>query len=291
MAATVDVPLNTVIADLDEALRRLLRRELERHGFEGVEIAFDAPSKDWSGKLTSPTRRPVPLRPARGHRARLDVADRARAATARRSMSPAAAAARADLRRDGVDEGRRGRAPAALPGALDPVLATAACRRTCWPRARSAPPHGAGGRRDVGRAAARGEGRFLERGRRPVQGLDRLRGPPRRRVRARAPSVARRCGRRRSGRGSPTARRGRSPSCTGSAARCATPRASPCADAWVAVPEIGRCSADGRGRALPLRPDVAGLASARGAHGGGRAGGGQVLGARRCRRPHAEAKK
>ena len=55
MAATVDVPLNTVIADLDEALRRLMRRELERHGFEGVEVAFDAPSKDWSGKLTSPT--------------------------------------------------------------------------------------------------------------------------------------------------------------------------------------------------------------------------------------------
>jgi hypothetical protein len=51
----VDVPLNTAIADLDEALRTLLRRELERHGFEGVEIAFDAPSKEWSGKLTGPT--------------------------------------------------------------------------------------------------------------------------------------------------------------------------------------------------------------------------------------------
>lgn len=55
MALTVDVPLNTVIADLDEALRRLLRRELERHGFDGVEIAFDAPAKEWSGKLTGPT--------------------------------------------------------------------------------------------------------------------------------------------------------------------------------------------------------------------------------------------
>jgi Pvc16 N-terminal domain len=54
MAVVVDVPLNTAIADLDEALRRLLRRELERRGFEGVEIAFDAPSKEWSGKLTSP---------------------------------------------------------------------------------------------------------------------------------------------------------------------------------------------------------------------------------------------
>ena len=55
MALVVQVPLNTVLADLDEALRALLRRELERHGFEGVEIAFDAPSSDWSGSLTGPT--------------------------------------------------------------------------------------------------------------------------------------------------------------------------------------------------------------------------------------------
>jgi hypothetical protein len=55
MSLVVDVPLNTAIADLDEALRSLLRRELKRHGFEGVDVAFDAPSKDWSGKLTNPT--------------------------------------------------------------------------------------------------------------------------------------------------------------------------------------------------------------------------------------------
>jgi hypothetical protein len=55
MARVVDVPLNTAIADLDEALRTLLKRQLDRHGFEGVEIAFDAPSKEWSGKLTGPT--------------------------------------------------------------------------------------------------------------------------------------------------------------------------------------------------------------------------------------------
>jgi hypothetical protein len=54
MALVVQVPLNTVLADLDEALRSLLRRELERHGFEGVEIAFDAPSSDWAGQLTGP---------------------------------------------------------------------------------------------------------------------------------------------------------------------------------------------------------------------------------------------
>jgi Pvc16 N-terminal domain/Carboxypeptidase regulatory-like domain len=55
MTLVVEVPLNTAIADLDEALRSLLRRELKRHGFEGVDVAFDAPSKDWSGKLTNPT--------------------------------------------------------------------------------------------------------------------------------------------------------------------------------------------------------------------------------------------
>ena len=55
MPAVVDVPLNTCLADLDEALRTLLKRELERHGFEGVEVAFDAPATDWSAKLTNPT--------------------------------------------------------------------------------------------------------------------------------------------------------------------------------------------------------------------------------------------
>ncbi len=50
-----DVPLNTSLADLDEALRTLLKRELENHGFDGVEIAFDAPSREWSGKLTGPS--------------------------------------------------------------------------------------------------------------------------------------------------------------------------------------------------------------------------------------------
>jgi hypothetical protein len=52
---TVEVPLNTMLADLDETLRSLLRSELERHGFEGVDIAFDAPSRDWSGQLSKPS--------------------------------------------------------------------------------------------------------------------------------------------------------------------------------------------------------------------------------------------
>jgi Pvc16 N-terminal domain/Carboxypeptidase regulatory-like domain len=55
MALVVAVPLNTMLADLDETLRSLLKRELERHGFDGVEIAFDAPAREWSGQLSSPT--------------------------------------------------------------------------------------------------------------------------------------------------------------------------------------------------------------------------------------------
>jgi hypothetical protein len=54
MATTV-VPLNTMLADLDESIRTMLRRDLERHGFDGVEIVFDAPSKEWSATLSSPT--------------------------------------------------------------------------------------------------------------------------------------------------------------------------------------------------------------------------------------------
>jgi len=54
MNPVVDVPLNTAIADLDEGLRNLLRSDLKRHGFDGVEISFDAPSREWSGKLTGP---------------------------------------------------------------------------------------------------------------------------------------------------------------------------------------------------------------------------------------------
>ena len=52
---TVEVPLNTMLADLDVTLRGLLKDELERHGFEGVDIAFDAPARDWSGQLSKPT--------------------------------------------------------------------------------------------------------------------------------------------------------------------------------------------------------------------------------------------
>jgi hypothetical protein len=55
MPLVVEVPLNTMLADLDETLRVLLKRELARHGFDGVEVAFDAPARDWSSQLSGPT--------------------------------------------------------------------------------------------------------------------------------------------------------------------------------------------------------------------------------------------
>jgi Pvc16 N-terminal domain/Carboxypeptidase regulatory-like domain len=54
VSSVVDVPLNTAIADLDEGLRGLLRSDLGRHGFDRVEISFDAPSREWAARLTGP---------------------------------------------------------------------------------------------------------------------------------------------------------------------------------------------------------------------------------------------
>ena len=34
--------------------RGILKGELEHHGFEGIEIAFDAPTREWSGQLSAP---------------------------------------------------------------------------------------------------------------------------------------------------------------------------------------------------------------------------------------------
>jgi Pvc16 N-terminal domain len=52
---TSSVSLNTSLADLDEALRTLLRRDLAEAGFAGVHVAFDAPDREWAAKLTQPT--------------------------------------------------------------------------------------------------------------------------------------------------------------------------------------------------------------------------------------------
>ena len=32
----------------------MLKEQLERHGFEGIEIAFDAPTREWSSQLSHP---------------------------------------------------------------------------------------------------------------------------------------------------------------------------------------------------------------------------------------------
>jgi hypothetical protein len=55
MGPTISPPLNTMLADVDETLRTLLKRDLGRHGFDGVEIVFDAPTKEWAASLSSPT--------------------------------------------------------------------------------------------------------------------------------------------------------------------------------------------------------------------------------------------
>lgn len=55
MAVAIEVPFNTMLADLDQALASLLRDELGAHGFNGVEIAFEAPTRDWSAGVSTPT--------------------------------------------------------------------------------------------------------------------------------------------------------------------------------------------------------------------------------------------
>ena len=55
MATTIDVPGNTMIADLDVGLRDLLIDQLGRHGFDDVDVVFDTPSSEWASQLTRPT--------------------------------------------------------------------------------------------------------------------------------------------------------------------------------------------------------------------------------------------
>ncbi|MDP2710611.1 MAG: Pvc16 family protein [Solirubrobacteraceae bacterium] len=55
MTTTIDVPVNTMIADLDSGLRDLLIAQLRRHGFDDVDVSFETPTSDWSATLTRPT--------------------------------------------------------------------------------------------------------------------------------------------------------------------------------------------------------------------------------------------
>jgi hypothetical protein len=55
MEVTTNVSLNTSLADLDEALRSLLRRELGQTGFDAVAVAFEAPDREWAASVSQPT--------------------------------------------------------------------------------------------------------------------------------------------------------------------------------------------------------------------------------------------
>ncbi len=55
MSTSIRVPLNTMLADLDETVKALLKREFTGRGFDGVDVAFEAPSKEWSSQLSAPT--------------------------------------------------------------------------------------------------------------------------------------------------------------------------------------------------------------------------------------------
>jgi hypothetical protein len=55
VALVTRVGLNTSLADLDEALRVLLVRELTGTGFDGVAVAFEAPDRDWAARINQPT--------------------------------------------------------------------------------------------------------------------------------------------------------------------------------------------------------------------------------------------
>src|ERR1044072_9021682 len=47
MTTTIDVPVNTMIADLDTGLRDLLIGQLKRHGFDDIDLVFATPTREW----------------------------------------------------------------------------------------------------------------------------------------------------------------------------------------------------------------------------------------------------
>ena len=55
MTTTIDVPSNTMIADLDAGLRELLLAQLRRHGFDDIDVVFETPTSEWASQLTRPT--------------------------------------------------------------------------------------------------------------------------------------------------------------------------------------------------------------------------------------------
>ena len=203
---TVDVPLNTMLADLDETLRALLKTELERHGFEGVDIAFDAPAREWSGQLSKPTvniflydlREAEGLRTSEWSRIHRD----GRTFEGRPPMVMECSYAVTAWTQAVEDEHRLLSQVLAIFYAY-PEIPQAALNGRLANGSQSVAdqgPHRSGQGREVG---------LLERDRRPVQGFARLRRAAFGRLRSQARARARKSARRPCARGSRTARRAR----------------------------------------------------------------------------------
>ena len=168
--------------------------ELERHGFEGVDIEFDAPSREWSGQLSKPTVNLFlyDLREAESaaHRAsgRGPRSSNGRRVETRPPMVMECSYAVTAWTQAVEDEHRLLSQVLAIlfayPAAPRGAPERAARRRLAAVADQG--PHRAGQGREVG---------LLERGRRPVQGLARLRRAALGRVRGAASSVARRSAR------------------------------------------------------------------------------------------------
>ena len=232
---SVEVPLNTMLADLDETLREMLKGELERHGFEGIEIAFDAPTREWSGQLSQPS---VNLFL---YDLRESEEQRPSGWTDAQSATTVVEARAADgdgglLRDHRVGAGRRGRAPAALAGARGALRLPRAAGGVLDGRLRN-------GSQPLPIKAKVGQAKgdkadFWTRGRRPVQGVARLRGAPRRRVRrlAREPAGPHADDPHAALDGPPRA----VVEMHRSGGTVAGADGEPVADAWVTLPEIGR---------------------------------------------------
>ena len=234
-----------MLADLDETVRGMLKEQLERHGFEGIEIAFDAPTREWSSQLSHPA---VSLflydmREAEEHRA----SPAGRSSVFRRRVDRGApSAGDGGLLRDHRD-------PAPAVEDEEPPAALAGARRACTrsPRLPQAVLNGRlknGSQHSESRPRRPGEGRqggsFSDRRRRAVQGFAGLRRcgcPWESGVEAPDPRSAHRP----SARGWPTGRPPRWSRCTARAARSADADGEPLANVWIALPDSGRWTASG----------------------------------------------
>ena len=168
----VDIPLNTMLADLDEAVGALLKRELRRHGFDEAVVVFEAPGKDLATTLTHPTI-DLFLYDVRESVARRELGlhqhpnGNGRSRVARPPMILEATYAITAWSQDVEDEHRLLSQVLQILLGYSILPASVLSERMSWMAARLP-------RRDRDRTAARrGQGRLLDRGRRPVQAFGR----------------------------------------------------------------------------------------------------------------------